>query len=109
MTPMEFGSYDPDLSAMVNMSFAGTNLTNGKPDNGSSCVTGFDQAGFVMGTSSALFRVRQCLWAYKYTPIKAFAAIAKQRENHSRRIQFWRHKWNSVHVGPAAQECHYTG
>ncbi|KIM83371.1 hypothetical protein PILCRDRAFT_819610 [Piloderma croceum F 1598] len=56
MTPLEFGSYDPNLSAMVNMTFAGTNLTNGNPDNGSSCVTGFDQAGFVMGASSALFR-----------------------------------------------------
>ena len=59
MTPLEFGSFDPNLSAMVNITFVGTNLTNGKPDNGSSCVTGFDRAGFVMGTSASLFNVRQ--------------------------------------------------
>jgi lysophospholipase len=61
ITPLEFGSWDPNLSSMVNITFVGTNLTNGKPDNGDSCVTGFDQAGFVMGTSASLFNVRQCM------------------------------------------------
>ncbi|KAF9502000.1 phospholipase B [Pleurotus eryngii] len=55
ITPLEFGSYDPNLSAMVNITYAGTHLTNGIPVNGSSCVTGFDQAGFMMGTSASLF------------------------------------------------------
>ncbi|KAJ8507916.1 hypothetical protein ONZ45_g9769 [Pleurotus djamor] len=55
MTPLEFGSYDPNLSAMMNLTYAGTHLTNGQPPNGSACVTGFDQAGFLMGTSASLF------------------------------------------------------
>ncbi|KAA1474012.1 phospholipase B [Dentipellis sp. KUC8613] len=55
VTPLEFGSWDPDLSAMVNLSYAGTNLKEGKPDNDSACVTRFDQACFVMGTSASLF------------------------------------------------------
>jgi lysophospholipase len=59
MSPLEFGSYDPQLSAMANASYAGTSLLNGQPANGSSCVTGFDEAGFVMGTSSNLFNVSQ--------------------------------------------------
>jgi lysophospholipase len=56
-SPLEFGSYDPSLSAMVNLTYAGTSLLNGQPANGSACVTGFDQVGFVMGTSSNLFNV----------------------------------------------------
>lgn len=58
MTPLEFGSWDPNLSSMVNMSFAGTHLTNGLPENSAACVKGFDQAGFIMGTSASLFIVR---------------------------------------------------
>lgn len=30
-------------------------MTNGRPENGSSCVNGFDDAGFIMGTSASLF------------------------------------------------------
>ncbi|KAJ3553109.1 hypothetical protein NP233_g12725 [Leucocoprinus birnbaumii] len=55
ITPMEIASYDPNLSAGMNLTFAGTHLTNGRAENGSSCVTGFDQAGFVMGSSASLF------------------------------------------------------
>ncbi|KAJ7733742.1 phospholipase B [Mycena maculata] len=55
ITPFEFASYDPNLSAGMNLSYAGTHLTNGKADNGSACVKGFDQAGFMMGTSASLF------------------------------------------------------
>ncbi|KAI0339795.1 phospholipase B [Trametopsis cervina] len=55
ITPLEFGSWDPDLSAMMNLTYAGTHLTEGRPDNGTACVTAFDQAGFIMGTSASLF------------------------------------------------------
>ncbi|KAI0256379.1 phospholipase B [Lactifluus subvellereus] len=55
MTPMEWGSWDPQLSAMMNMSYAGTNLNNGQPDNDTACVTRFDDTGYVMGTSASLF------------------------------------------------------
>ncbi|PPQ70690.1 hypothetical protein CVT24_000172 [Panaeolus cyanescens] len=55
ITPLELASFDPSLSAAMNISYAGTHLTDGRSDNGSSCVQGFDQAGFVMGTSASLF------------------------------------------------------
>ena len=42
---------------MVNLTYAGTHLTDGLPDNSTSCVTAFDQAGFMMGTSASLFNV----------------------------------------------------
>ena len=55
--PWEMGSYDPDLSAFVDVRFMGTHLINGKPPNSSACVTEFDQTSFVFGTSSSLFDV----------------------------------------------------
>ncbi|KAJ7680248.1 phospholipase B [Mycena polygramma] len=55
ISPFEFASFDPNLSAGMNLSYAGTHLTNGKAANGSACVKGFDQAGFMMGTSASLF------------------------------------------------------
>ncbi|KAL0946696.1 hypothetical protein HGRIS_012883 [Hohenbuehelia grisea] len=55
ISPLEFGSFDPSLSAMMNLTYAGTKLTDGFPENGSACVSRFDQAGFVMGTSASLF------------------------------------------------------
>ena len=57
ITPAEFGSWDPNLSAMVNITYVGTNFNNGTPPNDTGCVTGFDQAGFMMGTSASLFNV----------------------------------------------------
>ncbi|EIN11650.1 phospholipase B [Punctularia strigosozonata HHB-11173 SS5] len=55
ITPHEFGSWDPNLSSMVNLTYAGTHFNNGQPDNSTACVTGFDEASFVMGTSASLF------------------------------------------------------
>ena len=59
-TPWEMGSYDPDLSAFVDVKFLGTHVINGNPPNSSACVTQFDQTSFVFGTSSSLFNVRIC-------------------------------------------------
>jgi Lysophospholipase catalytic domain len=57
ISPLEFGSWDPSLSALVNLTYVGTHLTNGQPPNSTGCVTGFDQVGFMMGTSASLFNV----------------------------------------------------
>src|SRR5260370_3454937 len=57
MTPLEFGSWDPQLSGMVNISYAGTHLTNGQPANSTACTTFFDQIGFIIGTSASFFNV----------------------------------------------------
>ncbi|KAF7361984.1 Lysophospholipase [Mycena venus] len=55
ISPFEIASFDPQLSAGMNLTYAGTHLSNGKAENGSACVRGFDQAGFIMGTSASLF------------------------------------------------------
>ncbi|KAF9478647.1 phospholipase B [Pholiota conissans] len=55
ITPLELASYDPFLSTGMNLTYAGTHLSAGRSPTGSSCVTGFDQAGFIMGSSASLF------------------------------------------------------
>lgn len=52
--PYEMGSWDPSLGLMTKTKYLGLPVKNGNSVNGS-CIAGFDQAGFVMGTSSTLF------------------------------------------------------
>jgi lysophospholipase len=58
LTPFEMGSFDPWLSSMADIQYIGTTLVNGQPENSSACVTGFDQASFLIGTVSSLWNVR---------------------------------------------------
>jgi lysophospholipase len=54
-SPFELGSWDPTTYGFVPLEYIGSNFSGGfVPENGS-CVRGFDQAGFMMGTSSTLF------------------------------------------------------
>ncbi|XBW34739.1 hypothetical protein QEN19_000306 [Hanseniaspora menglaensis] len=51
--PFEFGSWEH--SKFADIEFLGTDLKNGSPVNSSKCVNGFDNAGYILGTSAALF------------------------------------------------------
>lgn len=53
--PFEMGSWDPSLYAFADLQYIGTNVSNGVPRDNDACVQGFDNTGFVMGTSSSLF------------------------------------------------------
>jgi lysophospholipase len=53
--PYEMGSYDPTLYGFAPLKYVGSNFTGGKIPDGEKCIQGFDNAGFVMGTSSSLF------------------------------------------------------
>ena len=55
ITPWEIGSDDPTLYAHAPLKYVGTNFTNGAPRNNEQCVVGFDNVGYVFGTSSSLF------------------------------------------------------
>lgn len=52
--PFEFGTWDPTIFGFVPMEFVGSELYAGRLQ-GQKCVRGFDNAGFVFGTSSSLF------------------------------------------------------
>jgi len=53
--PWEMGSYDPSNPAFAPLRYIGSNFTNGRLPSNGTCVAGFDNAGFVVGTSSSLF------------------------------------------------------
>jgi hypothetical protein len=72
----------------MNLTYVGTHLSDNKAANGTACVKGFDQAGFIMGTSASLFNVRNSRFFFsrrssftsKYstlhtTQFKAFLAL----------------------------------
>jgi len=52
--PFEMGSWDPSVYAFTDLRYIGTEVHNGEPTT-DECIAGFDNAGFVMGTSSSLF------------------------------------------------------
>lgn len=51
LTPFEFGSWDPSVAAFMDMKYLGTSMNAGKPVT-PLCTTGFDNIGFMMGTSA---------------------------------------------------------
>jgi lysophospholipase len=53
-SPWELGTYDPTIYGFAPLEYVGTNFSAGSPRS-DQCVTGFDNCGFVMGTSSSLF------------------------------------------------------
>lgn len=55
INPWELGTFDPTTYAFAPLRYLGSNFSAGViPENGL-CVRGFDNAGFMMGTSSTLF------------------------------------------------------
>ncbi|KAJ2900478.1 hypothetical protein MKZ38_002432 [Zalerion maritima] len=56
ISPFEFGSRMPDINAFVPTRVLGTTLLDGQGATGEDgCVSGFDNLGFLLGTSSSLF------------------------------------------------------
>lgn len=53
--PFEFGSWDPTVYGFAPMKYVGSRFSGGQLFENESCVAGFDNAGFIMGTSSSLF------------------------------------------------------
>lgn len=53
--PFEMGSWDANVFGFVPTRYLGTNMTAGNVTTGAQCVVGYDNCGFVLGTSSTLF------------------------------------------------------
>ncbi len=54
----EWGSWvfkGPVIGGFTSIEYLGTSLSNGSPIDSSECVKGFDNLGFIAGTSSTLF------------------------------------------------------
>lgn len=54
-SPFEFGSWDPTIFGFAPLEYLGSRFNNGSLPQNESCVRGYDNAGFVFGTSSTLF------------------------------------------------------
>jgi lysophospholipase len=53
--PYEMGSWDPTVYGFAPTKYLASNFTGGLVPSTGHCVAGFDQIGYVMGTSSTLF------------------------------------------------------
>ena len=53
--PFEMGSWDPTIYGFVPIEVLGSNLSGGRLASPEQCGRGFDNAGYIMGTSSSLF------------------------------------------------------
>jgi lysophospholipase len=51
-SPWEFGTYDHSIYGFAPLEFLGTRFVNGVVPENETCVRGFDNAGFITGTSS---------------------------------------------------------
>ena len=49
------GVMGPSLKSFSDIQYLGSSVNNGNPNNTDICVNNFDNAGFIMGTSSSLF------------------------------------------------------
>lgn len=55
ISPFEMGSWDPALYGFAPTRYLGSNFSAGVLPDSEMCVEGFDQSGYIMGTSSTLF------------------------------------------------------
>lgn len=53
--PWEFGTFDPTIFAFAPLEYLGSRFENGSIASNETCVRGYDNAGFIIGTSSTLF------------------------------------------------------
>ncbi|KAB8228818.1 lysophospholipase family protein [Aspergillus alliaceus] len=53
--PWEFGTFDPAIHSFAPLEYLGSDFKGGRISSDGSCVRGFDNAGYIMGTSSSLF------------------------------------------------------
>jgi lysophospholipase len=79
MTPYEFGSWDSPFKSFTRTKSLGTKASAGKPVKPKDCVEGYDNVGFLIGTSSSLFNV---------SPVDAFLqSLPKGLERMMRAVQ----------------------
>lgn len=53
--PWELGTFDPTVFGFAPLRYVGSRFVGGQLPDDERCIAGFDNAGFVMGTSSSLF------------------------------------------------------
>jgi lysophospholipase len=107
ISPFEFGSWDPNLFGFVPTRYTGSRFESGSLQNNAPCVNGFDNAGFVMATSSTLFNIavgaileRKDESGWLGPVIVYLKALAKEWEDKGDDVATWNpnpfYKWNEA-------------
>jgi lysophospholipase len=105
ISPFEFGSWDPNLFGFAPTKHTGSRFESGGLQNGAPCVIGFDNAGFVMATSSTLFNIavgaileRNDETGWLGPIVAYFKALAKEWGDKEDDVATWNpnpfYKWN---------------
>ena len=55
VNPFEIGTWDPTTYAFAPLRYTGSNFSGGVIPDSEECIRGFDNVGYIMGTSSTLF------------------------------------------------------
>lgn len=74
--PWEVGTFDPTVFGFAPTQYVGSNFSAGTVPTDGSCVEGFDQAGFVIGTSSSLFNAILTANISQYANVPSFVSDA---------------------------------
>ncbi|PYI00046.1 lysophospholipase 1 [Aspergillus ellipticus CBS 707.79] len=110
-TPWEWGTYDDDIYGFAPLEYLGTRFVDGVVPENDTCVRGFDNAGFITGTSSDIWneKGRDILYYLGYA-LEAYEAA----EPNSTMVEFLKiaiqdfynasSSTNSTVSGPAAYD-----
>jgi lysophospholipase len=107
ISPFEFGSWDPNLFGFAPTKYTGSHFESGSLQENTQCVIGFDNAGFVMATSSTLFNIaigaileRKDESGWLGPVIAYLKALAKDWEDKGDDVATWNpnpfYKWNEA-------------
>lgn len=76
INPWEMGSHDPTVYGFAPTKYLASNFSAGEIPSSGSCVQGFDNAGYMMGTSSSLFNTFLTTNISEYAGVPQFVADA---------------------------------
>lgn len=76
INPWEMGSFDPTVFGFAPTQYLASNFSAGEIPSGGSCVQGFDNAGYMMGTSSSLFNTFLTTNISQYADVPSFVGEA---------------------------------
>ena len=76
INPWEMGTFDPTVFGFAPTQYLASNFSAGEVPAGGSCVQGFDNAGYMMGTSSSLFNTFLTTNISQYADVPQFVGDA---------------------------------
>jgi lysophospholipase len=92
INPWEIGTFDPPTAAFAPLQYVGSSFSRGFVAENLSCVSGFDNMGFVVGTSSSLFNQAYLQINNTNSPPRVVEFVSgklKQIGNENSDVSYW--------------------